>query len=81
MSQGYTIKVAEAIKNADGSLLGVQLGRICLDRDISVLEAARTLGVTRQTVYQGFCGEASPHSHHLDMMQEWMDKLTKPTEA
>jgi transcriptional regulator with XRE-family HTH domain len=81
MSQGYTIKVAEAIKNADGSLLGVQLGRICLDRDISVLEAARTLGVTRQTVYQWFCGETTPQTHHLDMMQEWMDKLTKLTEA
>lgn len=81
MSQGYTIKVAEAIKNADGSLLGVQLGRICLDRDISVLEAARTLGVTRQTVYQWFCGETTPQAHHLDMMQEWMDKLTKLTEA
>lgn len=81
MSQGYTIKVAEAIKNADGSLLGVQLGRICLDRGISVVEASRVLGVTRQTVYQWFCGDTCPHDHHLDMIREWMDKLTKTTES
>lgn len=81
MSQGYTIKVAEAIKNADGNLIGVQLGRACLSRDISVLEAARTLGVTRQTVYQWFCGETSPQAYHLDAIQAWLDKLTKTTEA
>lgn len=80
MSQGYTIKVAEAIKNADGSLIGVQLGRVCLSRDISVLEAARTLGVTRQTVYQWFCGETSPQAYHLDAIRAWLDKLTKTTE-
>lgn len=81
MSQGYTIKVAEAIKNADGSLLGVRLGRICIDRGISVMEAARTLGVTRQTVYQWFCGETTPQTHHLDVMQEWVDKLTKTDQS
>ena len=81
MSQGYTIKVAEAIKNADGSLLGVQLGRVCLDRGISVMEAARTLGVTRQTIYQWFCGETTPQAHHSDVMREWLDKLTKTTQS
>lgn len=79
MSQGYTIKVAEAINNADGSLIGVQLGRLCLKRGISVMEAARTLGVTRQTVYQWFCGETFPRDHHVDMIHEWMDNLTKTT--
>jgi transcriptional regulator with XRE-family HTH domain len=80
MSQGYTIKVAEAIKNADGNLIGVQLGRVCLSRDISVLEAARTLGVTRQTVYQWFCGETCPQAYHLDVIQAWLDKLSNTTE-
>jgi transcriptional regulator with XRE-family HTH domain len=75
MSQGYTIKVADAIKDADGNLLGVKLGRICLSRDISVQEAARTLGVTRQTIYQWFCGETNPHEQHIDAMLKWMDDL------
>ena len=48
--RGYSIRVAEAIQEADGNLLGVQLGRACLARDISVSAAAEALGVTRQTV-------------------------------
>lgn len=81
MSQGYTIKVADAIKNADGSLLGVKLGRVCLNRDISVQEAARTLDVTRQTIYQWFCGDTNPQAHHLDAMLKWMDDLGETTES
>lgn len=81
MSQGYTIKVADAIRNADGNLLGVKLGRVCLDRDISVQEAALTLGVTRQTIYQWFCGETNPHAQHIDAMIKWMDDLGETTES
>jgi transcriptional regulator with XRE-family HTH domain len=81
MSQGYTIKVADAIRNADGNLLGVKLGRVCLDRDISVQEAALTLGVTRQTIYQWFCGETNPHEQHTIAMQKWMDDLGETTES
>lgn len=62
---GYSIRVAEAIKNADGSLPGVQLGRRCLDRDIPVAEVARILKVTRQTVYNWFCGKSKPLPHHI----------------
>jgi transcriptional regulator with XRE-family HTH domain len=81
MSQGYTIKVAEAIKNADGSLIGVQLGHICLKRGISVIEAACTLGVTRQTVYQWFCGETLPHERHTDAIRDWVEQLNQTTES
>jgi hypothetical protein len=62
---GYSIRVAEAIKNADGNLPGVQLGRKCLDRDISVTTVARTLGVTRQTVYNWFSGKVKPQPHYV----------------
>lgn len=81
MSQGYTIKVADAIKNADGSLIGVQLGLLCLKRGISVIEVASTLGVTRQTVYQWFCGETHPHERHLDAIKSWMDNLNETAGA
>jgi len=81
MSQGYTIKVAEAIRNADGSLIGVQLGHICLKRGISVIEAARILGVTRQTVYQWFCGETLPHERHNDAIRDWVEQLNQTTES
>jgi transcriptional regulator with XRE-family HTH domain len=75
MMQGYTIRVAEATNNADGSLVGVQLGRLCIKHDISVSQVARDLGVTRQTIYQWFCGETNPQAQHLDAMLKWMDDL------
>lgn len=62
---GYSIRVAEAIKNADGNLPGVQLGRKCLEHDIPVTRVAATLKVTRQTVYSWFLGKANPQPHHV----------------
>jgi hypothetical protein len=57
---GYSTRMVEKIKNADGSLLGVQLGLACIAHDISVSEVARILGVTRQTIYSWFLGRALP---------------------
>lgn len=62
---GYTIRVAEMIRQADGDLPGVRLGRKCLEKDIPVSEVARILKVTRQTVYKWFCGKATPTPHHV----------------
>lgn len=62
---GYSIRVAEAIKNADGNLPGVQLGRKCLERDIPVARVAGILRVTRQTVYSWFLGRSKPQPHHV----------------
>lgn len=73
---GYSIRIAEAIKSADGNLLGVQLGRLCLAHNISVIEIARSLGVTRQTVYGWFRGITIPQPHHQVVMQGWVDKLS-----
>lgn len=68
--QGYTIRVAKEIKNADGDLPGVRLGRLCIERDVAVADVARILKVTRQTVYRWFCGKALPHPHHRKMIEE-----------
>ena len=77
--QGYSIRIAEAIKNADGDLLGVQLGRLCLERDISVAEVARTLKVTRQTVYGWFSGTALPRPSHESGIRVWLDAIRNLT--
>jgi len=73
--QGYSIRIAEAIKSADGNLLGVQLGRLCLERDIPVAEIASTLRVTRQTIYGWFSGTTSPRPSHESEIRVWMDKI------
>jgi hypothetical protein len=77
--QGYSIRIAEAIKSADGNLLGVQLGRLCLERDIPVAEIAFTLRVTRQTIYGWFSGTTSPRPSHESEIRVWMDKIHNRT--
>lgn len=65
MSKGYTVAIAAAIKNADPSLIGVELGVKCLDNDVSVTQAAKVLHVTRQTIYAWFTGKTKPKGSHL----------------
>lgn len=73
--RGYSIRVAEAIQEADGNLLGVQLGRACLARDISVSTAAEALGVTRQTVYHWFLGLSEPRGKTCDAIRAYLTNL------
>lgn len=72
---GYSIRVAEGIKEANGNLLGVKLGRLCLARDISVSTVAKALGVTRQTVYQWFLGVSEPRGKTAGAIQTYMNSL------
>lgn len=73
--QGYTIRLAKAIDEADGSLLGVQLGRACLARDVPVSVVANNLGVTRQTVYNWFLGLSEPRGATRDAIQTYITSL------
>ena len=77
--QGYSIRIAEAIKSADGNLLGVQLGRLCIERNISVAEVACTLKVTRQTIYGWFSGTTSPRPSHESEIRAWIDSIRNRT--
>lgn len=69
---GYSIRVAEAVRNADESLLGVQLGRKCVERNIPIADVARILNVSRQTVYSWFTGLTHPHPHRREAILMWM---------
>jgi len=60
MSYGYSNRLIELNKEADHRLLGVQLGRVCIARDVPVSDVAVHLGVSRQTVYNWFCGANAP---------------------
>lgn len=73
--RGYSIRVAEAIKEADGNLIGVRLGRACLARDIPVSAVAADLGVTRQTVYHWFLGLSEPRGKTCDAIEAYLTEL------
>ena len=75
MSYGYSVKLVQANEKADGTHLGVQLGRKCIRHDIPVSKVARDLGATRQTVYNWFCGVSAPQGEFLKLIREYIARL------
>jgi hypothetical protein len=73
--QGYTIRIAKGIKEADGNLMGVKLGRVCLAQDIPVAAVAETFGVTRQTVYYWFLGRSEPRGPACEAIEAYIANL------
>ena len=63
MSYGYSQRLIEVNKLADDSL-GVALGRLCIERDISVNRVSKYLGVSRATIYNWFWGSTIPAKKH-----------------
>jgi transcriptional regulator with XRE-family HTH domain len=76
MSRGYSLHLVLLNNGADPSNLGVRLGRACIARDISVIQVAEELGVTRQTVYNWFAGASSPHWRCADRVEQYLNNLT-----
>lgn len=76
MAKGYSLRLHTMNAEADPTNLGVRLGRVCIERDISVIQVAEALGVTRQTVYNWFVGASSPHWRCTDRVEQFLDKLT-----
>lgn len=74
---GYSIRMAETIRTADANLQGVQLGRLCLERDVPVTKIARALKVSRQTVYGWFCGAVTPRPHHAKLIEALLSTMRR----
>jgi len=75
MPKGYSLLMADEIKSADSQLLGVQLGRVCINRDIPVSDVASFFGVSRMTVYSWFRGKSIVSGKHAEKMKKLVDKL------
>lgn len=60
MSYGYTLRLRDANLKADQNLLGVRLGRLCIDKGISVVSTSKQFNVTRATIYNWFSGKTEP---------------------
>jgi len=67
--------MADEIKSANSQLLGVQLGRVCLNKDIPVSDVASFFGVSRMTVYSWFRGKSIVSGKHAEKMKKLVDKL------
>ena len=75
MPQGYSISLANQIKAADPKKLGVQLGRVCIDKDIPVVDVANFFNVSRMTVYSWFRGESDINARHVEKVQKLVARL------
>lgn len=74
-NRGYSRKFADSNKRADSSHVGVQLGRICIARDIPVPDVAQYLGVSRQAVYMWFLGQTNPHPQMREKLKHLVAHL------
>lgn len=62
-------------KDADAKAVGVRLGQACISNDISVAAAARQLRVSRQTIYNWFCGASTPQATIQDAIEDYIATL------
>lgn len=76
MAKGYSLLTIREIKEASPHLLGVKLGRICVERDIPVKDVAEYFGVSRVTVYAWFRGKTVVSGKHADKMHGLIAKLS-----
>ena len=75
MSKGYSALTIRDIQEANPTLLGVKLAKVCVDRNIPVSDVAEFFGVSRVTVYSWFRGKAVVSGKHADKMQKLLAKL------
>lgn len=77
MTYGYSAKTIKQNKEADGSRLGVALGKASITLGISVADVAATLKVSRQTVYNWFIGAYEPNESCVKSVTSLLKSFTK----
>lgn len=76
MSYGYSLRLTLLNHTADECLLGVRLGRLCIQRNRPVADVATALRVSRQTVYNWFSGVNAPRASMAEAVESYIEALT-----
>ena len=76
MARGYSSLFIQDVKNANPSLIGVKLAKLCIKKDIPVIEIADYFKVSRMSVYAWFRGRRHVGDRHLDKMNKLIEKLS-----
>jgi transcriptional regulator with XRE-family HTH domain len=71
---GYSVKFTEAVAKANQELVGVMLARLCIKKDISVIEVANHFGVSRTAIYAWFLGRSTPNKVHEVKIYKYLKK-------
>lgn len=81
MSLGYSTTLVRANGLAKQQLLGVRLGRVCIESGVSVARVAGHLGVSRQTVYNWFAGRRAPQKILTPAVQALLHTISNTLET
>lgn len=81
--RSYSVSMVTAVRLAHGpdedkADIGPKLGLLCVANNISVMDAATTLGVSRHTVYRWFTGRGTVSRHLLNRVEAYYDSLPRP---
>ena len=57
---GYSLHLQRINNAGDSKRIGVRFGRLCIRKNISVIEISQQLNVSRQTIYNWFAGKSEP---------------------
>lgn len=74
-SRGYSSRIVRENKQADLDGPGVQLGRLCIAHEISVLRVAKYFGSSRMTIYKWFKGIQMPRKKQAEKIEELIEKI------
>jgi DNA-binding XRE family transcriptional regulator len=72
--RGYSYQLVKANLAANPNLIGVQLGRYCIEQDISVVYIAEKIGVSKMTIYHWFVGKSVPHKTRAEKITRLLNK-------
>lgn len=71
----YTIQIAELNAAADQSLLGVQLGKLCIENKLPVARVATDLNISKSVVYNWFTGRSGINKHLREKVELYYRSL------
>lgn len=75
MRSGYSHDLVVFLQTVDPSRPAARLGRVCVERDISVRTLAARLGVSRQTVYNWFWARYEPRVDQLQSVERLLQEI------
>lgn len=78
-NRGYSKATIARINAADQTLLGVQLGQLCVLHGYSIIEVTGVFNISRMTAYNWFTGKTNVSRHLSEKVQFLVDRLkSKP---
>jgi transcriptional regulator with XRE-family HTH domain len=75
MTLGYSLRLRDLNDKAPSDMLGVKLGRLCIEHNIPVMEIANEMGVSRQAVYNWFQGTSIPGKAASEKIEKYIASL------